>query len=558
MRMFERHSVRKQKDIGGTWQLQCLDSKGDVTGTYSVVVPSCFESIRGLEKYRGKGKYIKNINVNGGNIRLVFKGVSHTADIYLDGKHIAHHYNAYTPFDVVVTNIDEGEHTLEVIADSSFSQASALHFANDYRTFGGIIRPVEIEEIAEAYIKYIHITPTKNENGWRADIEAVIENISAEGGEFSVEFVLPNSKVRECKLDFENNNATVRTSEMFEDVNEWSPENPALYIVKAKLKKDNKVIDDLYERFGFREIKIDGDKILLNGKPIYIKGYNRHEQYANLGSAVPENIMSFDLDLVQDSGANLVRTSHYPNDERFLDMCDERGILVWEESHSRQIHVPRMKNPNFKKQIEDCIEEMIVNHYNHPSIIMWGIMNEGESNSEFGRECYIHQFEQIKRLDKSRPTTTASNRHFKDLCYDLPDIISLNIYPLWYYNEEPYDYLARIRDYVNENGGKGKPVIISEFGAGGIYGYRDFNNLKWSEPHQVDVIERIVNELYKFDDLSGLILWQFADCRLDDEFEPLSRPKCQNNKGVLDIYRRPKMAYFAISKLFGKKGNYRD
>lgn len=147
---------------------------------------------------------------------------------------------------------------------------------------------------------------------------------------------------------------------------------------------------------------------------------------------IPVQLMAQDLDLMADMGANAVRTCHYPNDERFLDLCDERGFLVWEENHARGLKLHDMQNPNFERQCEDCIREMIENHYNHPAIVIWGILNECASDTPEGRVMYQKQFEQIKSLDTTRPTTTATCQHFKDLCLDLPDVVSFNIYSGWY------------------------------------------------------------------------------------------------------------------------------
>ena len=169
-------------------------------------------------------------------------------------------------------------------------------------------------------------------------------------------------------------------------------------------------------------------------------------------------------------GGNAVRTSHYPNDQIFLDLCDEKGILVWEENHARGLSEEQMRNPNFDRQCADCIDEMIRAHFNHPSILIWGILNECASETEYGRACYERQFAQIKRLDPSRPTSFASCKHYKDLCMDLPDIISYNIYPLWYVNRSTEDYLITLYDWVQTTEGAGKPFLITEIGAGGIYG----------------------------------------------------------------------------------------
>lgn len=557
IRMFDVHNERKQREIGGYWRMEKLTADGSVAEVYTATVPSCWESMRGLEDFRGRCRYIKKVSTCGGNLRLIFKGVSHTADVRFDGEHIAHHYNAYTQFETVISKVDAGEHTIEVVADNTFSDKSTLHFPNDYKSYGGITRPVILEELNDAYIKYAHITPILRDGKWFARIEVEVDNISSVFENLALTVTTEGKEQTATDVFFDNDVYKTEFSFSFDDVTEWTPENPKLYTVNLKLFDGEKIIDDLNERFGFREVKTEGNRILLNGKPIYIKGFNRHEDYGTLGCAVPEGIMAEDLDIIIASGANLVRTSHYPNDERFLDMCDERGILVWEEAHARQIYTDRMKNPNFKKQAIDGIDEMIINHYNHPSIILWGVLNECDSVSEVGREAYTFHFNRIKELDSSRLTTTASNKYFKDICHDLPDVISFNYYPQWYYNGNPKEYLERLRKYVTDSCGIDKPMLISEFGGAAIYGYRSFSNVKWSEDRQAEIMDNLINIFYDIDFLSGMIIWQFADCRVDSEFpEFTARPKTQNNKGVLDIYRQPKMSYYTVCKNFSKKENY--
>ena len=105
------------------------------------------------------------------------------------------------------------------------------------------------------------------------------------------------------------------------------------------------------------------------------------------GAAIPYPLMVQDMELMIDMGANMVRTSHYPNDERFLDLCDERGIFVWEENHARGLNLQQMQHPNFQQQCEDCNREMVINHYNHPSLIIWAILNECASDTVKEERC---------------------------------------------------------------------------------------------------------------------------------------------------------------------------
>ncbi|MBE6608793.1 MAG: beta-glucuronidase [Ruminococcaceae bacterium] len=559
IRMFETHEKRKQKELGGIWKLETLSDSGNVTGKYTATVPSCWESVIGLEDYRGRAKYSATVKTSSENLRFIFKGISHTGDIYLDGKHIGHHYNAYTPFTVPVSDCEEGEHLLEVIADNRFTPDSALHVPNDYRTYGGINRPVALEELCNAYIEYLHVKNTRTENSWSTEFVAKICRFEDNGKTYTATVELAGKTLDFGKIAFEGNTAVITAETSFTDVDEWFPETPNLYIAHAKLFENGEYIDDLKERIGFRDVKIDGEKILVNGKQVFLKGFNRHEDYGILGSAVPENIMSYDLDIIASTGSNFVRTCHYPNDERFLDMCDEKGFFVWEEGHARGLNEDRMKNPNFKKQSADCIEEMVTNHFNHPSIIIWGILNECASHTEYGAECYKLQYDQLKALDPSRPRTSATCQHLKDLCYDMEDIVSLNIYPTWYVNSDVTEYYTKIKNYIDSCISSPKPLIISEFGAASIYGYRAFSHVKWSEDRQCDILKNIIETLSSHEEISGLAIWQFADCRIDDDYRDWnSRPKTQNNKGIVDIFRNPKQSYYTVRECFTKIENYKN
>ena len=159
------------------------------------------------------------------------------------------------------------------------------------------------------------------------------------------------------------------------------------YPVHAVLMQEGRQTDDLIDRFGFREVTVCGKDILLNGEKLKIRGVCRHEDHSQFGCALPYEAMAADLEQIKDLGANSVRTSHYPNDERFLDLCDEQGILIWEENHARGLSEEDMRNKNFEWQAEQVIREMIQAHYNHPCIYIWGILNECASDSEYGKEC---------------------------------------------------------------------------------------------------------------------------------------------------------------------------
>ena len=557
IRLFQTHKIRRQTELCGLWQFTKTDGIEEMPKEYAhtMPVPGCWEAHPSFLTFRGTASYRREICIEEDtSIRFEFKGVSHTAHVYFDGKFIARHYNAYTPFSVVVKDVKKGEHSLVVNVDNSFSEESALHIGNDYYTYGGLIRPVAMEEIHGAYIKRLEFIPFRGNGVWNAEISVFIKSCGSQKA-LNVSGSMGNVGLNFGRVEFDGTDTImVKKTFEFNDVEEWSAQNPSLYCLEVMLYENGSAIDDMAERVGFREVEAAGGKILLNGEEIFIKGFNRHEDHGNVGCALPFQLMAQDVELIHDMHANGIRTCHYPNDELFLDMCDEKGIFVWEENHARGFSIEQMEHPNFDIQCENCIDEMVKNHINHPSIIMWGILNECASDHPAGRQKYEKQFAQIKSMDKSRPLTFASNKEFRDICFDLVDIISMNIYSKWYkwYNGKSVEEIYEgIREWVKSLGVGDKPVIISEFGAGAIYGFRDPAKLRWTEELQSDILDESLSVYMQRPEIGGVFIWQFADCRVTEENDwALNRPASRNNKGVLDMYRRPKLAYETVKKHF--------
>lgn len=470
IRTFRQHTVRPQQELTGKlWHFTPL--QGEQAGeVFPVPTPSCWETYPGFGLYRGEGRYETRF-AGSGNLRIECKGVSHTATVWLDGEQIAAHYNAYTAFHAVAKDVPAGEHTLAIVADNRFSEQSALHVPNDYMSYGGISRPVVLEQIGDAFIEYVHVTPAKKDGVWHVHARVCVHALK------SVPTLL-RVRIAEKKLVFDAQSLPEGESVFegdlsFDNVSAWSPETPALYTVTATLERGGVPFDDLIDRFGFREVALSGKHILLNGAPLRIKGVCRHEDHPQYGCALPFAAMAYDLALIRDLGANSVRTAHYPNDEIFLDLCDELGILVWEENHARGLSLEQMQNPNFERQALGVTREMVTQHYNHPSIYIWGILNECASDSAYGKTCYQEQFACIHSIDRSRLRSFASCKFKTDICFGLPEVVSYNIYPKWYHNTPAGEYLADLYDWVQrETEGTGKPFLVTEIGAGGLYGCR--------------------------------------------------------------------------------------
>ena len=551
-RLFQTHHVRKSIPLPSLWDLMIPNQ-----GMIKTPVPSCVESIPAYSNYKGKCTLNTKQHFSG-NVRLTFKGVGHTANVFLDGQHLGSHYGAFGEFSFILKDQRDQTHTISVEADNSYTEASALHVDNDYYSYLGITRPVLLEQLNKAYIQWLHVAPAYVDGQWMLRITASVENISGDDLQCRLQLYLsgsdepvendPNADLSISLCAGETK--TFECSMACPGVTAYMPDNPVMYFVHGQLhSSDGDVFDDLIERFGFREIKVDGKQILFNGVPLKLKGFNRHEDYAEFGSSIPLSAMQRDIMLIKETGANCVRTCHYPNDERFLDLCDENGLLVWEEAHARGLSEEQMRNPHFMEQSRLSITEMITWHFNHPSIFVWGLLNECASETAYGRTCYRELISLIRSLDPTKPVTFASCKHYKDLCLDLVDIVCFNLYPKWYSDVSCEEDIAKCLEYVRSHGGENKPFIVSEIGAGAIYGYRTNTHCKWSEEFQVDCLSEQIPAVLNNPECNGIIIWQFADCRVDAGWF-MNRPKNQNNKGVVDMYRREKLGYETVKKHF--------
>jgi beta-glucuronidase len=535
------------------WEFQLPDGGAK---KYSLPVPGCWEMHPELLTYRGTGVYRKEIWTDRNtSYRLIFKGASHTAKVFFDGRLVTEHYNAYTAFEAVIRDVVPGVHELVVEIDNSFHERSSLHVPNDYYSYGGLIRPVVLEELADAYIEGIAFTPIFQEEAWTAQISVTVCSLAMQEQPCRVAGTLAENRL-DWGMVMLKPGSRIEVSRRFpiDGVEAWSPVNPRLYELEVQLWDGlGQAFDDLIERVGFRTVAANNGKIQLNGEDIVLKGFNRHEDHPMAGAALPLSLMVHDLELMEAMGANSLRTSHYPNDERFMDLCDERGILVWEENHARGLSLEQMRHPCFIEQCEQVNREMVIQHRNHPSIIIWAILNECASDTEEGRVHYKRQLEQIRGMDNSRLLSFASHHRERELCFDLADIVSFNLYPGWYGDEDPGELCDLARMWADQAGGCGKPMIMSEFGGDGYYGYRDPGRVRGTEERQADIIEANLAAYTKRDYLCGMFIWQFCDCRVTEGTGwLLNRAGTKNCKGIVDSYRRPKLAYDVVRKYFGR------
>ncbi|MEX0777193.1 MAG: glycoside hydrolase family 2 TIM barrel-domain containing protein [Phycisphaeraceae bacterium] len=566
--------VRQRSSLCQRWEFVTqaqraeLGDRGRLPSKYpsTIAVPAAWETVPGLETYRGKAWYRTNVPAPASApgsapapgsptraLRLVFGGVSHTGTVYADGRQVATHYDAFTPWEVIVPPTSDAERQIIVQVDNTFGDHSALHKENDYYTYGGITRPVEAQWVPQVYLQYLHATPRRHGRGWRLHLRIWLRNWSKQSLTRTVTVKVANAEYRFKPAAIAPGKVVELTGDMdVPNVEAWSASAPALYMLQATLLDEHDTpVDTHYDRIGFREVAVKGKKLLLNGEAIRLRGYNRHEDHPQFGCALPLEAMTTDLEIMRDLGCNFVRTSHYPNDERFLDLCDEMGFYIWEESHARTVD---FSHPRFRDQIAVSTAEMLQWHHNHASIIIWGCLNECESRTPPGRAEHQRVLRQIKAADPTRPVTFASMYHKDDICLDLVDIVSWNRYDAWYRPQHgTRDVAPLIKDMLKwlhspkSKGGSGKPVILSEFGGAALYGYRDPTRAKYTEEYQSDLLDESLRVYLNHPDIVGAAIWQFCDVRVTLGWWR-DRPRTHNNKGTVDDYRRRKLSYEAVKR----------
>jgi beta-glucuronidase len=557
IRTFRQHRIRAVESLDGLWDFTTDDSgpqprRKPRRFDRKILVPSVWQRLPGLEAYRGQAWLRTQVTARPDRtIRLVFGGVSHTGTIFVNGKQVGTHYDAFTPFDVIAKP-STSDVELLVHVDNTFGDHSALHKPNDYYTYGGITRPVELQHVPEVFIERVAATPKRAGRRWALEVSIELRNLGQGTVKRGVEMAIAGDEYELGLVTVAAGETRIVTTVLDNlDVEAWQPGQPRLYELAVTLFDGDTPVDDQIERVGFRTFEVRGHSLLLNGRPIRLRGYNRHEDHSQFGCAIPLEAMTHDLALIQDLGCNFVRTSHYPNDQRFLDLCDELGICVWEESHARQID---MNHPRFAQQIDASTEEMLRWHHNHPSIVMWGILNECDSHAPEQKHHYARLLKMIRRTDPSRPRTFASHRSMNDRCFGLADIVAINVYRGWYGADvgtiRPWiENFIRWLDSPRSRGGAGKPLIISEFGAGAIPGYRAPHRSHWTEEYQCDVLDAELKVYLHHPRISGTAIWQFCDVRITPEDGWWNRrPRTMNNKGTVDQHRQPKLVYEIVKR----------
>ncbi len=412
---------------------------------------------------------------------LRFGGINYKCRIFLNGNFIAEHEGGYTEFTVDISDeIIAGKNYLAIEVDNRATQIK-IPACLGYFNYGGIHRDVTLE---------IH-----HQTCCLKDVFISAEP-SPEGGLLNVTGrIVGCNKCRIISVSCNNNESLLflqdkRTFDITLEVPQisyWSPDSPNLYDVSVKLICEDKTIHEIIHKVGFRKIEVDNQRILLNGKPIFLKGICYLYDSPVYGVTMKPEQYIPDISLLKEIGVNAIR-SHFPFTSRFYDECDRSGIMLWIETPIYCIHPADNKkntefsDPLFMELASTMIEEMVIQARNHPSIIIYGLGNECNAQNPEAKGFFHKLVEEIRQIDNTRLISYACLYDNIGSMADLVDVLGINEYWGWYdrlYNQEENsddnkipinlkildDKLEQIKKESN------KPILLTEFGADAIPGY---------------------------------------------------------------------------------------
>jgi len=474
-----------------------------------------------------------------------FGAVNYVADIYLNGEHIGSHEGGFTPFQIEITkDIRAGENSFIIKVNNQRLNDGVPGLGYDWFNYGGITRDVHLIETHKAFIEDYQIQLQKHSNntifGW----------VKMNGDHKSQTIRV---KIPELKIDYK----TISDNEGFAEVRFkadfqlWTPEAPKLYNVIIQSESDT-----IADEIGFRNIEVIGNGIFLNGKRIFLKGVNIHEENPIKASrAYSEEDARLLLGWAKDLGCNMVRLAHYPHNEYMVKSAEKMGMMVWNEIPVYQ-HI-EFSDPDVPLKMEIMLKEMVRRDRNRCGVIIWSLSNETYNFTPNRDKALIELTKNVKNLDSTRLITHVMNSqgyenntfNVWDPLYSHADIISLNEYVGWYvpWQGNPTDTQWK---FALAN----KPVFISEFGGealyGSNYGPKD-EAAYWSEEYQEQIYTDQIAMFEKVPNLCGVCPWLLVDYRSPGRMHPVFQ-NGWNRKGLISDKGEKKKAWYVMKQYFNR------
>jgi beta-glucuronidase len=501
----------------------------------------------------------------GKRIVLRFGSVNYLASAWLNGRQLGTHEGGHLPFEIDITPfVRDAENQLVVRVDGrlAFDRVPpgnvtgddqdffASHAGNfpqaqfDFFPFCGIHRPVLLYATHPNYVA--DITVETRFTGLQAKVHIRVEK-NTDASNVAI-FQLEGHGYRTtAEATFTGPNAGVDLEIPGAAV--WSPATPNLYDLVVGLRQGGEVVDSYSLKIGVRTIRVEGDQLLLNDRPVYLKGFGRHEDFPVVGRGYLPALIVKDYALMQWMGANSFRTTHYPFSEQMLDLADELGFLVIDETPAVGLF---FREDGLERRTTLCqqyLQEMIARDKNHPSVIAWSLANEPHSTPPHARPFFERLYQEAKTLDPTRPVTLVSFLGEAEEAFEFCDLLCLNRYYGWYYLganlEMAVASLSAELDSLYER--FRKPIILSEFGADAIPGQHAQPPEMFSEEYQAELLERHIEMLHQKSYVVGEHIWNFCDFKTS---QGITRMGGFNYKGIFTRDRRPKLAAHRVRELW--------
>lgn len=496
-------------------------------------VPSCWNLQRPeLFYFESMGVYFRTFDYrkhsDDERAFIAFEGASYRAYVFLNGVYLGCHDGASTPFMFEITDELKEHNRLVVAVEAERKDTRVPMSNNDWFNYGGIYRDVYIFRTGKRFIKNWFMRLLPNTDFSKIALDVTLSDDS----DSEIHVSIP-----ELGIEKDVKTEKGKASTVIEAHPElWSPDNPKLYDVSLSIEGDT-----ISDRVGFREIRTEGRDIILNGKPVFLKGVSVHEDSTRLGKTTDETTIREMIRVAKDElHAQMLRLAHYPHSRLFARIADEEGIILWEE-------VPVYWSIAFSdketyKDAENQLSELILRDRNRASVCIWSVGNENPDTDE--RFAFMSSLAQKAReLDETRCISAAclvneSEERIDDRLTDALDIIGVNEYYGWY--SPDFDMLRR----VLENSHPDKPVIISEVGADARSGNHGPKDMLWTEEFQEEFYKKQVKTIEKCSYIKGMTPWILYDFRASRRFNRYQEG--YNRKGLIDDDRKTKKKAFRI------------
>ncbi len=570
----QKNTFRQTQDLSGLWEFK-LDPKGEgkqkkwylgLKKTRKITVPSSWDNqFEDTRNYLGDAWYQLRFNpsLKGARQFIRFGSVNYLGEVWLNGRRLGAHEGGHLPFVFEITqHLKKSGNLVAVRVNGSLApdrvppgkvpfdprDAFANNFnppaSFDFFPFCGIQRPVQLFSLPMKSIQ--DVTVTTDIEGKTGRVRVAAETQSSAGLSYRISLKGFGWETRSGGPLKSNH---IETLLSVPNAKLWAPGSPNLYRLQVDLLNGNKTVDRIDLPVGVRTIKVKGSQLLLNGKPVFLKGFGRHEDNPKTGRYLPPAVMKKDYQNLKWIGANSFRTSHYPYSDEDMDMADQLGFLVIDETPAVGLF---FHAKGFKKRLQLCrqfTQELIDRDKNHPSVILWSIANEPHSKRPSAVPFFKNLIQLARKLDKTRPLTLASYLGTEEESFRFLDVVCVNRYFGWY--SEPGDLNSAIpklsKDLDSIYRKFRKPVIMTEFGADAIPGSHADPPEMFSEEYQAEMVERYWKVLKKKPYVGGAQVWNLNDFRTA---QATHRPNGMNYKGFFTRDRKPKLAAHTLKRLW--------